>query len=69
MTTYRAYRLDSRHRILNGQWLEAPDDAAAVDQAEELCAEDAPTVELWQAKRLVEQIDCEDDGDCDCSET
>jgi hypothetical protein len=68
MTTYRAYRVDSQHRILNGQWLEAPDDAAAVDQAEELCEEGAPTVELWQAKRLVEKIDCEDDGDCDCGE-
>jgi len=71
MTTYRAYRLDERRHILNGQWLEAPNDAAAVDQAEELCEEGAPTIELWQATRLVDEIDCgaegEADGECDCA--
>jgi len=61
MTTYRAYRLDDRRRILNGQWIEAPDDAGAVDQAEELCDEAAPTIELWQATRLVDEIECGDD--------
>jgi hypothetical protein len=65
MTTYRAYRVDDRHRILNGTWLEAPSDEAAVDQAEELCEEGAPTIELWQATRLVEEIDCEADSECD----
>ncbi|MGZ3376463.1 MAG: hypothetical protein ACXU8S_07685 [Phenylobacterium sp.] len=67
MTTYRAYRLDERRHILNGQWLEAPNDAAAVDRAEELCEEGAPTIELWQATRLVEEIDCAAEGDCDCA--
>jgi hypothetical protein len=61
MPTYRAYHLDSRRRILDGQWLDAPDDAAAVDQAENLCEEGAPAIELWQAARLVEEIDCDDD--------
>ena len=46
------------HRIINGQWLDAPNDAEASDQAEELCEEGAPTVELWQAARLVDEIDC-----------
>ena len=59
MTTYRAYRVDRRNRIVNGQWLDAPNDAAAKDQAEELCEEGAPTIELWQAARLVDEIDCE----------
>jgi hypothetical protein len=63
MTTYRAYRLDPRRRIQSGTWLDAPNDAAAVDQAEELCDEDAPTIELWQATRLVEEIDCGDGGE------
>ncbi len=66
MTTYRAYRLDERHHILNGQWLEAPNDAAAIDQAEELCEEGVPSIELWQATRLVDEIDCADDADCPC---
>ena len=60
MPTYRAYHLDKRHRILDGQWLDAPDDAAAVGQAEDLCEEGAPTIEIWQAARLVDEIDCED---------
>ena len=60
MTTYRAYRVDRRNRIVDGQWLDAPNDAAAKDQAEELCDDGAPTVELWQAARLVDEIDCED---------
>lgn len=68
MPAYRAYRLDDHHRILDGQWLEAPDDAAAIDQAETLCDEGAPSVELWQSTRLVEEIDCEDDDDCPCDD-
>ncbi|HZZ30773.1 MAG TPA: hypothetical protein VFE10_02180 [Phenylobacterium sp.] len=65
MATYRAYRLDERRRILNGQWIEAPDDADAVDQAEELCEEGAPSIELWQSTRLVDEIDCDDDCPCE----
>jgi hypothetical protein len=60
MTTYRAYRVDRRNRIVDGQWLDAPDDAQAKEQAEELCDDGAPAVELWQAARLVDEIDCED---------
>ena len=60
MTTYRAYRVDRRNRIVNGQWLDASNDAEAVDQAEDLCEEGVPTIELWQATRLVDEIDCED---------
>ena len=63
MTTYRAYRVDNRRRILNGTWLEAPSDAAAVDQAEQLCEEGAPAIEVWQAARLVDEIDCGDDDE------
>jgi len=65
MTTYRAYRVDKRRHILDGAWLEAPDDAAAVDQAEDLCEQGTPTIELWQAARLVDEIDCDPDADKD----
>jgi len=61
MATYRAYRVDNRRHIKSAEWLDAPSDAAAKDQAEELCEEGAPTIELWQAARLVDEIDCADE--------
>lgn len=61
MPTYRAYRLDRLRHIRHAEWIEAPNDAAATDQAEDMCEEGAPTIELWQATRLVEEIDCEAD--------
>ena len=60
MPTYRAYRLNQRGRIVTGEWLEADDDRDAAEQAAELCDEATPSVELWQAARKVEEIDCED---------
>ena len=50
---------------INGQWLEASNDAEAKDRAEEFCEDGVPTIELWQAARLVDEIDCEERGDCD----
>jgi hypothetical protein len=61
MPSYRAYRVDRHHHIVNAEWIEASSDASATAQAEALCEEGAPTIELWQATRLVEEIDCEDD--------
>jgi hypothetical protein len=61
MPTYRAYHVDRRRHIQSAQWIEAPTDEAAAAQAEELCEEGAPTIELWQATRKVEEIDCEEE--------
>ena len=61
MATYRAYRIDSRRHIQSAEWIDAPSDSAAADKAEELCEDGAPTIELWQATRKVEEIDCDDD--------
>ena len=61
MTTYRAYRVDHRHHIRSAEWLEAPNDEAAVEQAEDLCEQGLPTIEVWQAARLVDEIDCEEE--------
>lgn len=62
MTTYRAYRVDRRRHIQAAAWIEAPnDDAARVEAKDELCSDGAPAVELWQATRLVDEIDCKDD--------
>lgn len=62
MPTYRAYRLDARRRILTGGWLQARDDADAIEQAEDLCSPETDTVELWEASRLVKDVDCGDDA-------
>jgi hypothetical protein len=61
MASYRAYRLNERRRIVSGDWLDALDDSEAKALAAELCEENGgPAVELWQATRLVAQIDCEE---------
>jgi len=62
MPTYRAYKVDRRRHIQAAAWIEAPDDQAAKAEAkDELCEDGTPAVELWQATRLVDQIECEDD--------
>jgi hypothetical protein len=61
MAHYRAYRLDRHRHIKSAEWIEAPTDEAAAAKAEDLCEEGAPTIEVWQAARLVDQVDCEDD--------
>lgn len=60
MATYRAYRVDRTHHIQSAEWIDAPSDEKAVDRAEELCGQGAPLIEVWQASRLVDEIDCED---------
>ena len=60
MPTYRAYRLDDRRHIRSAEWVEAATDQAAIAEAEALCGPETPKVELWQATRKVEEIDCDD---------
>ena len=63
MPTYRAYRVDHSRHIRAAAWIEAPDDSTAVIEAkDELCDDSAPVVELWHGKRLVDEIECEDDA-------
>lgn len=59
MPTYRAYRVDRRKHIQAAAWIEAPDDGAAKAEAREMCEDGAPTIELWQGARLVDDIDCD----------
>jgi hypothetical protein len=61
MATYRAYRIDDRRHIRTGEWLQANDDAQAIAQASELCDPETPVIELWQAARLVDEIECGND--------
>jgi hypothetical protein len=55
MPGYRLYRVDGAGKILAAEWLEAPDDEAAIAAAREACGGDM--CELWQRERLVARID------------
>ena len=56
--------MDGQRRILSAKWVEAAnDEEAKAKAAEDLCEEDVPAVELWQATRLVDEIACEDNED------
>ena len=62
MPIYRAYRLDHAGRIITADWIEAPDDATAKAEAkEDLCEDGIPALELWQATRLVDEVECQDE--------
>jgi hypothetical protein len=58
MPTYRAYLLDTKGKIVWGDWLEADNEQDARDKARELCSEGQPTVELWQGPRMVDDVEC-----------
>lgn len=58
MTAYRAYRLDSHHRIKTGDWLEANNDADAKAEAAELCDDGVASIELWRAQVKIDEIEC-----------
>jgi hypothetical protein len=66
MTAYRAYQLDARRRILSATWVEAAnDEQAKAKAAKDLCEDDIPTVELWQATRLVDELECHADDEAE----
>ena len=48
---YRVYKLDPAGRIMSGDWIEAENEPLARAQAEALCEQGAPRVELWQGAR------------------
>ncbi len=63
MTAYRAYRLDSRHRIKSGDWIDAKNDTDAKAQAAELCDDGVTSIELWKAQQKIDEIDCPPDDE------
>lgn len=63
MTAYRAYRLDERHRIKSGDWIDATNDADARAQAAELCDDGVTSIELWHAQQKIDEIECPPDED------
>lgn len=55
MGTYRLYCLDGVDKVASADWVEADDDEAAIEAAEEL--HQGRKCELWQGNRLVTVID------------
>lgn len=51
---YRFYCLDDNGRIVSGTDVEALDDFAAIEIAQERCKDE--TIEVWQATRRVIQV-------------
>lgn len=60
MATYRLYCLDGVGKVASAQWIEADDDSAAIDAAENLHA--GRKCELWQGERLVATVEGRRDG-------
>jgi hypothetical protein len=55
---YRVYRLDPAGHIMSGDWIEADNEPQARAEAEALCDEGSPRVELWQGTRRVAVLPC-----------
>lgn len=58
VNAYRIYQLNAANRIYAAQWIEAPDDAAALALAGDHCELGIRSVEVWQGRRLVGRVDC-----------
>ena len=54
VATYRLYCLDGVDKVASAEWLEAEDDEAAIDAAEQ--AAGGRKCELWQGNRLVARL-------------
>ena len=54
MGTYRLYCLDGVDRVASAEWIEADDDEAAIEAADDM--RDGRSCELWQANRLVMRL-------------
>lgn len=60
MATYRLYCLDGVEKVESAEWIEAGDDEAALEAAEDLRG--GRTCELWQNSRLVARMDGQREG-------
>jgi hypothetical protein len=59
MVAYRLYCLDRDGGISPAEWIEAPDDASAIERARELKPH-ALKCEIWRDKRLIATLDAKD---------
>ena len=62
MSAYRVYCLDGAGKVWAAEWIEAADDAAALDAARRFHT--AVRCEVWQGQRLIGRVDPDrSDGD------
>ena len=54
MASYRLYGLDGVRKVASGEWIEADDDASAIEAAKTMM--DGHECELWQGKRMIARI-------------
>lgn len=55
MPAYRVYCLDGAGKVWAAEWIEAADDAAALEAAREF--DQAVRCEVWQGQRLVGRVE------------
>lgn len=55
---YRLYKLSSLGHFVSGDWIEAEDDARAIEAAHALCDLETTTIEVWQRDRQVAIVPC-----------
>ena len=60
MPAYRVYCLDGAGKVWAAEWIEAADDAAALNSARQF--KSAVRCEVWQSQRLVGRVDLRPDG-------
>lgn len=58
---YRVYKLDPAGHIVSGEWIEAESEPEARDQAQALCGDGVPSVELWQGTHKLAVLPCSDE--------
>jgi hypothetical protein len=59
MPAYRIYCLDGSGKVWAAEWIEADDDASALDSARQFSS--AVRCEVWQGQRLVGRVDLKPD--------
>ena len=55
MAGYRLYGLDGANKVASAEWIEADDDASAIEEAKR--THQGYECEVWQGKRLVTRLD------------
>jgi hypothetical protein len=60
VASYRLYGLDGVSKVASAEWIEADDDHAAIEAAQERF--DGRACEIWQGPRLVARLERDAEG-------